>query len=944
MSINHPRISDFVLVILRMAILMLCVLPVSTIAQSAASDAAAMQQLKQTLKLPSTLNWSNSDPCHWQNVRCDPDSRITRIQIGSQGVSGSLPASIANLTNLQVFELMNNNISGPLPSLKGLGPLQTLNLHDNQFNSIPPDFFDGLTSLQEVYLDNNPFKAWFIPNGLKGASSLKNFSANSANIVGKIPDYFSSKTFPSLIHLHISSNHLQGSLPMGFSGLGLQSLWLDGQTDSSGSRTLNGTIEVLQNMTQLVQIWLNMNGFTGPIPDLSGLTDLQHLNLRDNSLTGPVPPSLTKLSSLGMVNLTNNDLQGPMPEFLSGVSTDLLTGQNSFCFSEPGVDCDSRVNALISILEPFRYPLQFAENWKGNDPCDNWMGITCSNGNITVINLHGKGLSGTMSPNFAALTSVQTLILSRNNITGTIPDVLATMPNLKTLDVSYNHLYGKIPKFTHTNVIVNGNSDIGKDQPTESPSGSGPSGGSGATGSKRSKTGIVVVAVIGSVCALFVVGLLVFLFVRRKKLYEKVQHTSTVVIHPNSGSDDTVKITVTGPGVNEKAVGEGNQQGNSGPSNVHVIEANNMVISIQVLRSVTNDFSEENVLGKGGFGTVYKGELPDGTKIAVKRMNPDILGDKGLAEFKSEISVLTKVRHRHLVALLGYCLEGNEKLLVYEYMPQGALSRHLFNWTDEGLKPLEWKQRLTIALDVARGVEYLHSLAHQSFIHRDLKPSNILLGDDMRAKVSDFGLVRLAPDGGKTSIETRIAGTFGYLAPEYAVMGRITPKVDVYSFGVILMEMITGRKALDESQPEDSVHLVTWFRRLYINKDGFQKAIDSTIDLNEETLLSINMVAELASHCCARDPHLRPDMGHAVNVLSSLTDKWKPAEEDNSEDMFGIDLDMTLPQALRKWQALGENTGDASSSAFLASADNTQTSIPTRPTGFAESFTSADGR
>ncbi|KAJ6318468.1 hypothetical protein OIU76_013917 [Salix suchowensis] len=192
-----------------------------------------------------------------------------------------------------------------------------------------------------------------------------------------------------------------------------------------------------------------------------------------------------------------------------------------------------------------------------------------------------------------------------------------------------------------------------------------------------------------------------------------------------------------------------------------------MVISIQVLRNVTNNFSEENILGRGGFGTVYKGELHDGTKIAVKRMESGVVSEKGLAEFMSEIAVLSKVRHRHLVALLGYCLDGNERLLVYEYMPQGTLSRHLFSCKEEGVKSLDWTRRLTIGLDVARGVEYLHGLAHQSFIHRDLKPSNILLGDDMRAKVADFGLVRLAPEG-KNSIETRLAGTFGYLAPEYA--------------------------------------------------------------------------------------------------------------------------------------------------------------------------------
>lgn len=174
--------------------------------------------------------------------------------------------------------------------------------------------------------------------------------------------------------------------------------------------------------------------------------------------------------------------------------------------------------------------------------------------------------------------------------------------------------------------------------------------------------------------------------------------------------------------------------------------------------------------------------------------------------------------------------------------------------------------------------------------------------------------------------------------------GRVTTKVDVFSFGVILMELITGRRALDESQPEESMHLVTWFRRMHINKDTFRKAIDPTIDLNEETLASINTVAELAGHCCAREPYQRPDMGHAVNVLSSLVELWRPSDQ-CSEDIYGIDLDMSLPQALKKWQAYeGRSQMDSYSSSYLPSLDNTQTSIPTRPSGFADSFTSSDGR
>jgi serine/threonine protein kinase len=201
--------------------------------------------------------------------------------------------------------------------------------------------------------------------------------------------------------------------------------------------------------------------------------------------------------------------------------------------------------------------------------------------------------------------------------------------------------------------------------------------------------------------------------------------------------------------------------------NSHLIEAGNLIISVQVLRKVTNDFAPQNELGRGGFGTVYKGELEDGTKIAVKRMEGGVISNKAVEEFEAEIAVLSKVRHRHLVSLLGYSIEGSERLLVYEYMPQGALSRRLFHWKSLNLEPLSWTRRLIIALDVARGMEYLHNLARETFIHRDLKSSNILLGDDFRAKVSDFGLVKLAPDGQK-SVATKLAGTFGYLAPEYA--------------------------------------------------------------------------------------------------------------------------------------------------------------------------------
>lgn len=926
-------------------------------AETLASDVEAMRAVAKALGADKTLGWDIAgDPCSpkpWDRVSCDSSGRVTAIQVGGRGLTGTLAPEVRNLTALTRLEVFGNFLAGPLPSLAGLSSLQVLLARDCNFTSIPADFFKGLTELAAVDIDDNPFAAWTLPDDLAACTALTNFSANTANITGTLPDFFGA--IPGLQRLSLAFNQLSGPVPASLADAPLVQLWLNGQ---NGVR-FNGSISFVSNMTSLEQLWLQSNAFTGPLPDFTGFDSLSDLQLRDNRLTGPVPDSLVKLKSLKKLTLTNNLLQGPMPKFSGDLKPDLIATTERFCLQEPGMPCDPRVSLLLDVAAGFMYPESLADVWKGNDPCS-FPDVTCIQGNITRLNLANKGLSGSISPAIGKIRSLQILNLANNNITGTVPEEVASLPKLTEVNLSNNNLYGKLPTFAK-NVVLNtaGNPNIGKDAPAptagsgdtgnDSPMGGGGSKSSGSNGgSSSSSAGVIAGSVVGAVAGLGLVAALGFYCYKRKqKPFGRVQSPHAMVIHPrHSGSDDMVKITVAGGNANGGArASETYSQASSGPRDIHVVESGNMVISIQVLRNVTNNFSEDNILGRGGFGTVYKGELHDGTKIAVKRMEAGVMGNKGLNEFKSEIAVLTKVRHRNLVSLLGYCLDGNERILVYEYMPQGTLSQHLFEWSENNLRPLEWKKRLSIALDVARGVEYLHSLAQQTFIHRDLKPSNILLGDDMKAKVADFGLVRLAPADGKcVSVETRLAGTFGYLAPEYAVTGRVTTKADVFSFGVILMELITGRKALDETQPEDSMHLVTWFRRMQLNKDTFRKAIDPVIDLDEETFASVSTVSELAGHCCAREPHQRPDMGHAVNVLSTLSDVWKPTDPD-SDDSYGIDLDMTLPQALKKWQAFEDSSHfDGATSSFVASLDNTQTSIPTRPPGFAESFTSADGR
>ncbi|KAK7398842.1 hypothetical protein VNO78_10015 [Psophocarpus tetragonolobus] len=894
-------------------------------------DVEVMEILKSMINVPINFQWIGSDVCKWRHVDCDSSKRVIAIQIGNQNLTGSLPKELGKLTALVHFECQSNSLTGPFPYLSK--SLQKLIIHDNKFTFIPNDFFKGMSNLQEVIIDDNPLSQWHIPDTLRDCVALQTFSAQSVGLIGTIPDFFGRDgPLPGLVLLALSDNFLEGPLPQSLARSSIEYLLVNGQKSIS---KLNGTLIVLHSMKSLRQIWANGNSFTGPIPDLSQHDQLFYVNLRDNQLTGVVPPSLISLPSLKFVNLTNNLLQGPPPKFKDGVGVDnnMDNRRNQYCTNVPGQPCSPIVNALLFVVEPLGYPLKLAQSWQGNDPCANkWNGIVCSNGNISVINFQNMGLSGTICPCFARFTSVTKLLLANNALTGTIPNELTTLPHLQEFDVSNNNLYGKVPPF-HKDVVLKlgGNLDIGKDKPTSSDF-----GGNGSTHGSNHNTTIA----IGIVAMVVVVLVGVLILVKLKNKWNYLQKTinPTITVASPHGDGNVQKISCGG-------YGEGNASALLSPTwSSYQVEASNMLISIQVLREVTNNFGEENILGKGGFGTVYKGELHDGTKIAVKRMqSAGLVDEKGLSEFTAEIAVLTKVRHKNLVALLGFCLDGSERLLVYEYMPQGALSKHLINWKSEGLKPLEWKTRLSIALDVARGVEYLHGLAQQIFIHRDLKPSNILLGDDMRAKVSDFGLVRLAPEG-KTSFQTKLAGTFGYMAPEYAATGRLTTKVDVYSFGVILMEMITGRKALDDSLPEEDIHLVTWFRKMLINKDSFNTTIDPTIKIDEEILANISIVAELAGHCCAREPYQRPDMSHVVNVLSPFVEVWKPSET-NDNDIYGIDFDMTLPEALQRWKAFEGNSTTmelTSISSEHLNGDITKSSTQTHPSTIKGPFTSLD--
>uniref|UniRef100_J3N4E8 Protein kinase domain-containing protein n=1 Tax=Oryza brachyantha TaxID=4533 RepID=J3N4E8_ORYBR len=300
----------------------------------------------------------------------------------------------------------------------------------------------------------------------------------------------------------------------------------------------------------------------------------------------------------------------------------------------------------------------------------------------------------------------------------------------------------------------------------------------------------------------------------------------------------------------------------------------------------TGDFNDGNVIGVGGFGSVYRGVLRDGTRVAVKRAKR--ASKQGFPEFQTEILVLSSIRHRHLVSLIGYCNERSEMILVYELMEHGTLRSQLYG-SDAAPAPLSWKQRLEICIGAAKGLHYLHTGHSDNIIHRDVKSTNILLGDGLVAKVADFGLSRIGPAVGQTHVSTAGKGSFGYLDPEYFKTRQLTDRSDVYSFGVVLFEVLCARPVIDQSLPPDEINLAEWAMQ-WSRRGRFDKIIDPAVAGDANTN-SLRKFAETAGRCLADYGDLRPSMGDVVwNLEYCLQLQESQPSTDATLDDSGVHL------------------------------------------------------
>ncbi|XP_071691694.1 receptor-like protein kinase HERK 1 [Rutidosis leptorrhynchoides] len=391
-------------------------------------------------------------------------------------------------------------------------------------------------------------------------------------------------------------------------------------------------------------------------------------------------------------------------------------------------------------------------------------------------------------------------------------------------------------KDVYPNAILNGVEIMKMSNSDGSLSGKNGPNGPGSKSSK-SKVGVIIGVVVGVLVALLLA--LVFVCVYRRRKQERLNQSKIWIPLSTNGLSQTM---------------------GSKCSNGTTISAGsnfNYRCPFAAIQEATNNFDESWVIGIGGFGKVYKGVLSDGTKVAVKRGNPK--SQQGLAEFQTEIEMLSQFRHRHLVSLIGYCDEKSEMILIYEYMENGTLKSHLYG---SSFPSMSWKQRLEICIGAARGLHYLHTGYSKAVIHRDVKSANILLDENLMAKVADFGLSKTGPEIDQTHVSTAVKGSFGYLDPEYFRRQQLTEKSDVYSFGVVLFEVLCARPVIDPSLPRERVNLAEW-AMIWQKKGQLEQIIDVTLK-GKIRPDSLRKFGETAEKCLSDFGVDRPSMGDVL--------------------------------------------------------------------------------
>ncbi|KAM3302729.1 putative LRR receptor-like serine/threonine-protein kinase isoform X1 [Capsicum chacoense] len=841
------------------------------------------------------------------------------LNLAQNYLTGTLSPSIGNLTRMKWLTFGINALSGEIPKELGLlTELESLSFGTNNFSGPLPSELGDLTKLTQIYI-NSAGVGGPIPLTFAKLQSLDTVWASDNAFTGRIPDFIGNN-WSNVTALRFEGNAFEGPIPTSFSNLtSLTDLRISDLSNGSSS------LDFLRNMKSLSKLVLRNNNISGPIPsnigeyqslsllDLSfnnltgrvpdalfNLTLLTHLFLGDNKLTGTLPAQ--KRQSLQTIDLSYNELSGSFPSWINGPNLQLNLVGNNFTREQieqsdssslpSGLDClqrnfpcnrgSPRYSSFAikcggppirssdqtlyerdsEALGPATYFMTSTGRWAVSNaglhsdrPNQSFTSVTSSqftntldselfqtarisagslryyglgleNGNYTVIlqfaeseilnpptwrsvgrrvfdvyvqgALQLKDFDIKREAGGRSLTAVQRQFKAR--VSENYLEIHLFWAGKGTCCVPIQGTYG--PSIS----AISATPDFVPTVSNQPPS------------TKKNRTGLIVGIVVG-VGVISLVSLFAVYYLIQKRKQQKALE-------------------------DEEFLG---------------IDTRPYTFSYSELRAATGDFSSSNKLGEGGFGPVYKGTLEDERVVAVKQLS--VASHQGKSQFVAEIATISAVQHRNLVKLYGCCIEGDRRLLVYEYLENKSLDQALF---EKGSLYLDWPTRFQICLGVAKGLAYLHEESRVRIVHRDVKASNILLDADLNPKISDFGLAKLYDDK-QTHINTRVAGTIGYLAPEYAMRGHLTEKADVFGFGVVALEIVSGRPNSDESLEEDKIYLLEWAWQLHENKCETE-LVDA--NLSEFDVDEVKKVIMIALLCTQTSPGLRPSMSRVIAMLT----------------------------------------------------------------------------
>ncbi|KAL0460379.1 UNVERIFIED_CONTAM: putative LRR receptor-like serine/threonine-protein kinase [Sesamum latifolium] len=861
-------------------------------------EVSALQSIKRSLVDPygNLARWNKGDPCasNWTGIICynttldDGHFHVRELLLLNRNLTGSLSPELGRLSYLKILDFMWNNITGTIPKEIGnITTLELLLLNGNQLTGSLPDELGNLLNLDRIQIDQNHISGQ-IPVSFANLSKAKHFHMNNNSLSGQIPPELSR--LPILVHLLLDNNNLSGYLPPELSETpNLLILQLD-NNNFEGSTIPSS----YGNMSKLLKLSLRNCSLQGPVPDWSNMPSIAYIDLSLNQLNGTIPRGALS-ENITTIDLTRNNLNGTLPASFSSLPLlqKLSVANNSLSGSVPSTIWQNR-----TLNSTERLILDFGFNMFSNisgillAPPNVTIGLqgnpVCSASNlIQFCGPHEEDFSNTLnvtdlnkcppqscpppfqyappSPVISCFCAAPLLVGYRLKSPG-FSDFLPYVNSFKEylssgLELNVSQLdidsvawqkgprlrmYLKIfPAYVNDSIRLFNRSEViwiremfsGWRIPDSEVFGPyeflnftlldpykdefPPPSSSGL--SKGALAGVILGTIAGSVTLSAFVSLLIL------RRHIRKHHTS-------SKRRQSSRISMKIDGVKDFTYGE--------------------------MALATNDFNSSTVVGQGGYGKVHRGVLADGTIVAVKRAQEGSL--QGEKEFLTEIELLSRLHHRNLVSLVGYCDEEGEQMLIYEFMPNGTLRDHL---SGKSKVPLSFAMRVKIALGSARGILYLHTEANPPIFHRDIKATNILLDSKFTAKVADFGLSRLAPvpelEGDVPShVSTVVKGTPGYLDPEYFLTHKLTDKSDVYSLGVVFLEMLTGMHPISHGK-----NIVREVNSAY--RSGM---IFSIIDERMGSYPSecVEKFVNLALKCCQEETDARPSMAEVVRELESM--------------------------------------------------------------------------